>query len=172
MSIKINRLTNANVYIDGNNLLGRAEEIQLPMLKSKMSEHKALGLQFMFEVPSGFEKMEGKIKWNAFYQDVFTQLSNPYKSVKLQVRSSLETYEGGDRISEVACVCYLTVQSKSFPLGNYKQNDNTEFESEISVYYIKLEIDGVEMLEADAMANIFKVNGVDQFAAYRKNIGA
>jgi hypothetical protein len=57
-------------------------------------------------------------------------------------------------------------------LGNYKQNDNVELESELAVTYIKLEIDGVEKLEADAMANIFKVNGQDQFANYRNNIGA
>jgi P2 family phage contractile tail tube protein len=37
--IQINRLTNANVYMDGNNLLGRAEEINLPQIKHKMSEH-------------------------------------------------------------------------------------------------------------------------------------
>ena len=33
--IKINRLTNANIYMDGNNLLGRAEEIQLPQIKAQ-----------------------------------------------------------------------------------------------------------------------------------------
>lgn len=172
MSIQINRLTNANIYVNGNNLLGRAEEINLPALKSKMSEHKALGLQFGMELPSGFEKMEGKIKWNAFYEDVFDKFANPYQGLQLQVRSSLEVWEGGALTAQKACVVYMTVQPKGFPLGNFKQNDNVELESEIAITYIKLEIDGVEKLEADAMANIFKVNGVDQFAAYRNNIGA
>lgn len=66
MGIQINRLTNANIYVDGNNLLGRAAEINLPQLKAKMSSHPALGMQFEFELPSGFEKMEAKVKWNAF----------------------------------------------------------------------------------------------------------
>jgi ferredoxin--NADP+ reductase len=38
--IKINKLTNANVYMNGVNLLGRAEEVQLPQIKHKMAEHK------------------------------------------------------------------------------------------------------------------------------------
>ena len=37
--IKINKLTNANVYLNGVNLLGRAEEVQLPQIKHKMAEH-------------------------------------------------------------------------------------------------------------------------------------
>ena len=41
--IEINKLTNANVYLNGNNLLGRAEEVELPQIKHKMAEHKALG---------------------------------------------------------------------------------------------------------------------------------
>lgn len=171
MSIKINRLTNANIYMDGDNLLGRAEEISLPTLKSKMSEHKALGLQGAIELPSGFEKLELKIKWNAFYQDVFDKMANPYKSVKLQARSSLEIWEGGEMIAQQRVVCYATVQPKGFPLGNFKQNDNVELESELACTYVKLEIDGKEILEFDAMANIFKINGVDQFAEYRSNIG-
>ena len=28
--IEINRITNANIYLDGANLLGRAEEVKLP----------------------------------------------------------------------------------------------------------------------------------------------
>ena len=35
--IEINKLTNANVYMNGANLLGRAEEVQLPQVKHKMA---------------------------------------------------------------------------------------------------------------------------------------
>ncbi len=42
--IQINRITNANIYLDGNNLLGRASEIKLPDISMIMQEHKALGM--------------------------------------------------------------------------------------------------------------------------------
>lgn len=42
--IQINRITNANIYLDGNNLLGRATEIKLPDVSLIMQEHKALGV--------------------------------------------------------------------------------------------------------------------------------
>ena len=60
--ISINRLTNANVYLDGGSMLGRAEEVNLPVLKAKMAEHKALGMVGTIEAFAGFEKLEGKIK--------------------------------------------------------------------------------------------------------------
>ena len=42
--IEINRITNANIYLDGANLLGRAEEVKLPDVSMTMQEHKALGM--------------------------------------------------------------------------------------------------------------------------------
>jgi P2 family phage contractile tail tube protein len=171
MGIKINRLTNANIYMGNQNLIGRAEEIDLPELKVVMTEHKALGLVGKLEYPSGIDKLEAKIKWNSFYQDVFGSFANPYQAVKLMVRSSVETYEGGDRIAQLPAVCYMTCQPKGFPLGKFKQHDNVELESSLGCTYIKLEIDGVLQVEFDAEANIFNVQGVDLLATYRANLG-
>ena len=67
--IEINRITNANIYLDGANLLGRAEEVKLPDVSMTMQEHKALGMVGKVELPAGFDKMEGEIKWNSFYRD-------------------------------------------------------------------------------------------------------
>ena len=61
--IEINKLTNANVYMNGINLLGRAEEVQLPQIKHKMAEHKALGMIGSAEFFAGIDKLECKIKW-------------------------------------------------------------------------------------------------------------
>ena len=87
--IQLNRVTNANIYVDGNCLLGKAEEIKLPDITTVMSEHKALGMVGKIELPSGFEKMEGEIKWNSFYRDVWLKMNNPYSMVQLQVRSNV-----------------------------------------------------------------------------------
>lgn len=72
--IQINRITNANIYLDGNNLLGRASEIKLPDISMIMQEHKALGMVGKIELPAGFDKLEGEIKWNSFYHDVMRNL--------------------------------------------------------------------------------------------------
>lgn len=171
MSIAINRVTNANIYVDGNNLLGRAEEITLPDVKIKMSEHKALGMIGTMEFPSGVEKLEAKIKWNSWYQDVWQKISNPYMAVQLMVRKSVESYTSVGRVSEQPLVTFLVGQFKNIPLGTYKQHDNAEYETMMSVTACKQIINGVTVLEYDALANIFKSNGTDLLAQYRINIG-
>jgi len=169
--IQVNRLTNANVYVDGQSQLGKAEEVNLPDITFMLSEHKALGMIGKFELFSGIDKLEATIKWNAFYADVLKKFADPRKAMKLQIRSSLETHDSNGLVAEVPCVAYLTVQSKNFPAGNYKQHDNVEATSKLTCTAYKLEIDGAEVIDYDALANIYSVDGVDIFATYRANIG-
>ena len=169
--ISINRLTNANMYLDGNSLLGKVEEMTLPSVKNKMVEHKALGMNGALEFPSGIEKLEGKIKWNSFYGDVLAKMANPYTALQVQVRASLETYASGGRVSQVPVVAILTMMPKSLPGGSFKQNDNVEAETDYTANYFKLTIGGQDIVEVDVLANIYKVGGVDVLAEYRTNIG-
>lgn len=171
MSIQVNRLTNANVYLNGNSLLGRAEEVNLPAIMHKMVEHKALGMVGTAEFFSGIDKMEATFKWNSFYADVMKATANPTKSVKLQVRSSLEVYTSEGRTEEQPVVCFFTAQFKSVPTGNFKQHDNVELQSTAAVYAMRLEINGEEIVEVDVLSNIFKVAGEDILATYRQNLG-
>ena len=99
--IEINRITNANIYLDGANLLGRAEEVKLPDVSMTMQEHKALGMVGKVELPAGFDKLEGEIKWNSFYRDAMLSAANPYKSLALQCRSSVQRYSSQGLIDEI-----------------------------------------------------------------------
>lgn len=169
--IQLNRITNANVYIDGNCLLGRVEEIKLPDISVTMTEHKALGMVGKIELPSGFDKMEGEIKWNSFYEDAFAKVVDPFTAIALMVRANVETYDSTGRAKQVPLVTNLTVMFKKNPLGTYKQNDNAEFSSAFTAYYFKTVCDGKDIVELDVLANIYKVNGKDALDIYRSNIG-
>jgi uncharacterized protein len=169
--INVNRLTNANVYLNGASLLGKAEEVDLPKITAKMAEHKALGMAGGLELPTGFDKLEARIKWNAVYRDVMVLMANPYNTVALQLRGNLENYGASGRTGENAYVCFIRGQFKEVPTGNFKQHDNVEMESRLAVTYVKVEIAGAPVVEFDALANIYKVNGVDILAKYKQNIG-
>ncbi len=169
--IQVNKIVNANVYLDGSNLLGRAQEVQLPTIKAKMADHEALGLVGVPEFPAGLEKMEGKIKWASLYPEVLGKAATPFTHYSLQVRGNLETYDSTGRVSEVPVVGLLTAGFKSVPMGTYKARDNAEFETDISVYYCKLTVDGNDVLEIDVLANIWRANGEDLLTTYRSNIG-
>ena len=170
-AISVNKLTNANVYLDGGSFLGQAMEVELPKITQVMAEHSALGMIAKFEIPSGVDKMEGKISWNSFYPAAMLKVADPTASVKMQVRASLETHTSDGRTAQVPCVAFMTVQFKEIPLGNYKQHENVELESALNVLAVRLEINSQPIVELDVFANIYKVNGVDIAATYRENIG-
>lgn len=173
MSISINRVTNANVYLEGASLLGRAEEVNLPNLDAKMVEHKALGMVGTADFFAGFNKLEASIKWNALYQDVLQQVNNPFRAMAIQVRASIESYDpAAGRTAEVPAIIYLRGTFKNFPTGIFKQHDNVEVSSMMSVNYMKMEINGQAVVEFDVLANIYKANGEDLLAQYRTNLGA
>ncbi|NTU68927.1 MAG: phage major tail tube protein [Chlorobiaceae bacterium] len=169
--IEIKRMTNANVYVDGNSLLGKVEECKLPEVNVVMSEHKALGMQCKLEFPAGIDKMEATFKWNSLYADVLKKVGNPFKACEVQLRGSLETYGNGGRTAEVPAVVYMTGSFKKFPMGGFKQNDNVEAETSMSVTYCKMEIDGELILEVDALANIYKSGDVDLLELFKQIIG-
>ena len=169
--IAINRCTNANVYMDGTSFMGKAEEVDLPVVKHKMSGHKALGMVGSPEFWAGIDKMEAKIKWNSIYAEVAGRIADPFTAIQLQVRASVETYGSQGRTLQVPMVCHLTGTFSEDSLGAFKQHEPVDLPSTMSVTYIKQVIDGEEVLEIDVMANIYKVNGVDLLAEYKANIG-
>ncbi len=158
--------------MNGNNLLGRAEEIQLPQIKHKMAEHKALGMVGSAEFFAGIDKLECKIKWNALYPDVLRTCANPFIATMIQVRANLETYNGLGKIKEVPATAFLIGTFKEFPLGTIKPQDNAEYETTMAVTYAKLIVDGQEVFEIDVLQNIYKVGFLDILTTFKKNIGA
>jgi hypothetical protein len=57
--------------------------------------------------------------------------------------------------------------------GNFtfRQHENVDSVSVISVYHSELYISGTQIHLYDVLANIYVVNGVDQLAAFRSNLG-
>lgn len=169
--IQVNRITNANVYLNGASLLGKAEEVVLPEIKATMSDHKALGMVGMLELPTGLDKLEAKIKWNSFYSDVLKSTHNIYEATALTIRTSLETYEGNARVAQVPVRVFLRGNFKGSGAATLKKQDNIELEATFNATYYKLEIGTDTIVEYDALANIYIVDGVDLLAEYRANLG-
>jgi P2 family phage contractile tail tube protein len=171
MNISVNKVTNANIYLGGASFMGRAEEITLPEVQAKMADHKALGMVGELELPAGLQKMSMKIKWNSIYPDVMTKTHDVFTAIDFQIRANIETYEGGSRTAQTACVVFVTATPKKSGGLNFKAQDNVEREDEFNVTAYKLIVDKKIIIEVDILHNIWRVNGTDQLQTYRKNLG-
>ncbi|ECD4176987.1 phage major tail tube protein [Salmonella enterica subsp. enterica serovar Napoli] len=166
-----NIISGANIYLDGKNFIGKAEEVKLPDIATVVQEHKALGRIGKVELPYGFDKMEGEIKWNGLYPEAAKMVANPFKVYQLQLRASVVRYSGTSRQSEVPLVVTLNVNFKKSPLGTFKHLEAPDLNSEYGCTYVKMMFDGEEILELDVINNIFRVDGQDMLADYNANIG-
>lgn len=169
--IQIAQVVNANIYLNGKNLLGRAAEVKLPEISAAMKEHSVLGLVGKYELPAGFEKMEGEIIWNSFYPDVLQMQGDIFSAWSLQCRSSREGFNSQGRYEQAALVTFLTVHFKGTPLGEFKQHENVSLTSKFACSYVKQVVNGQEVFELDVLANIYRVGGRDLLSQYRANIG-
>jgi P2 family phage contractile tail tube protein len=169
--MNVNSLIGANVYVDGTSYFGQVEEIGLPELNPIMLEHKAAGMIGKIELPSGFDKMEGKLKINSVYPDMLKKVADITKAHQLIIRASLETWVGGSKTGEVPVVAYIRGIWKKFPGIGIKQQDNPEAETMMAVHAYRFEVDGQEIINVDFMASIYSVGGDDKLAQYRANLG-
>lgn len=165
------RITNAALYLDGNSFYGKVEEVDLGSVKTVMSDFQGLGMVGLIELPDGLDKLEGKIVWNSLYREAANRLATPFKSVQLQLRSNVQVFNSAGLVDEIPLVSLLTVTFKEYQLGTYKPRDPTKFETPFSATYVRQLLNGDEVLQLDYLANIFRVNGEDQLAKYRRNIG-
>ena len=57
-------------------------------------------------------------------------------------------------------------------MGTIKPQDNAEYETQMSVTYAKLVVNGQDIFEIDVLENIYKVGSKDILSSFRRNIGA
>lgn len=169
---QINAIYNANVYLDGNNLLGKAGEFKLPEFEIGQDEYKALGMVGTIKLPNGVEALEGEITWNRLYPEVAAKANNPFKAAQLMVRSNLQTFDARGLVKEVAVVTTVTATFSKNGLGGLKPKEKSEQASTYQATEIRQMVDGRETLYYNAFKNIYRVDGVDVLAQMRKNIGA
>lgn len=165
----IDKITNANCYLNGQNLIGKVESIDLPDIKQKMVDFKPLGLLSEVELPSGFEKMEAKIKWFCFYLKEFLQISNFTIINNLTIRGNIESYNSLGRMEQKGAIITLNGLMKQLPLGQYKQNEIVNLETLMTVYAVSLIIDNTPILVIDVFTNTFKVGPLDLLSVFKQN---
>jgi hypothetical protein len=167
----IKTITNANLYLNGTSFLGKAAEVTLPDVKATYADHPALGLFGKVEFPTGMDKLEATIKMNGLYPELIKLAANPFASVEIMVRAVQETFDGNGRSKQSPVLANLVGTFKSNPGGGFKQHEKVDASYTLSITACNLEIDGAQLFNVDALANIWTVDGVDLLADYRAALG-
>ncbi len=165
------KLTDAKVYREGNELLGVAD-VELPSPEMETEKLEAFGISGSIDMPNlgHFKEMSVKIKFRAPTSGA-TKLREP-KTHQLEVYASVQTYDQSK--GEFTHVPYRVVIRgipKKLPLGKLEKGKPMDMEYELEAVYLKVEEENKEVLEIDKLAYVYKVNGTDYLSQVRQNLG-
>ena len=172
MSIIINKIIEANAYIDGNSQAGTVTEVKFPTLEFDAQESDALGMAMTVSLPGKLKELDGEITWNSVYPEAEARVLNPFNGIALQLRSNVRRYGSTGLVEEVAMVTFMTIMTYSNELGELNMKDAQKRPVKYKVNSLRQVVAGRETLHIDPWNNIYRVNGVDIYAKMRQNIGA
>ena len=159
------KINDYNAYLDGTKMIGVAASVTLPEVNMKTSTVSGVGVNGELDSPTigQFESMEQEIQFNTLYSSAKDALS-PLNTVNLTFRAAQQVYDktGGYHFKGLRVVEMGRV--KTFNPGKIEKGEAMEATIKLELTYIMIEVDGVQLLEADKLNGVYRVNGVDMLA--------
>jgi len=161
-------LKNLNLFVDGRGYAGNVEELTPPKLTMKTEEFRNGGMDAPVEVEMGMEKLEASFSLTKYDADVLKIFGlAPGNTKPLTFRGSVSSEDG----TEKPVVIQLQGMLKEVDPGSWKPGDKATLKAAVAVRYYKHTINGAVVHEIDVPNMIRIVNGVDQLAVTRRNLG-
>ncbi|WP_017517029.1 phage major tail tube protein [Pseudomonas nitroreducens] len=161
-------LYNTNLFVDGVSFAGDVPSLSLPKLTVKTEEYRAGGMDAPIEMDQGLEKLEASFSAKGVRREAL-------KLFGLADQTAFNaTFRGsfkGQKGITTAVVCTLRGLLKEVDPGEWKPGGEAEFKFAIAASYYKLEVGGRVMFEIDPVNCVRNINGVDQLAAVRADLG-
>lgn len=162
-------LKNMNLFVDGRGYAGHVDEITLPTLALATEEHRAGGMDIPVELDMGMEAMEVAAVLSDFQEEAFAYFGAlELGGVPITVRGAMQA-QGSAAVTSV--VVNMIGGWKGIDPGNWKPGEKSTLSLTGAVSYFRLEINGVEYVEIDALNMVRRIGGVDQLALQRAAIG-
>jgi P2 family phage contractile tail tube protein len=166
------RLVNFNAYLDNKKLIGVATA-EMPELEAMTDTITGSGILGEVEVPilGHFSAISCKITWHTPTKQALL-LSTQKKAHALDLRGSFQEYDAvSGSYTTYGLRLSMRVSPKTLSLGELEPAAATDTEREFSVSYVKAFVNNKEVLEFDPLNGVWKVNGVDQYASVRRDLG-
>jgi P2 family phage contractile tail tube protein len=168
MSAASNILKAFNLYVDGVGYAGQVDELQLPTLAIVEEDFRAGGMDAPIGVGMGMEKLEATFSLSGYEPAALARFGLAEgQQTQLTARGSLESLDG----TKTPVVVNMRGTLKSVEPGAWQAGQKSAWSFTVSLRYYRFEQGGAAVHEIDVVNMVRLVNGVDQLAAERANIG-
>jgi len=157
-----------NLFVDGVGFAGNAEEVQLPALNIIEEDFRAGGMDSPIGLDMGIEKLETSFKIAGFASVVLKQFGLAEgQETQLTARGSLESLDG----TKTPVVVQMRGKIKTAEPDAWQGGQKSGWSFTVSLRYYKFDQNGETIHEIDVLNMKRVINGTDQLAQHRANIG-
>lgn len=161
---KIGQITNADLYMNGEDVKGRVAEFDPGEIGSTEIEHATLGMIGVLKLPGRpVEAIEGKINFEWLDGEVERALLNPTRRHAIQMHSYVDIFgpEGLDAEKSHTLVTHVGFHVSKRGGNSAKLGEQMASEHTISIPYFMQKVYGevVPVIEFDVINGIYNVNG-------------
>lgn len=164
-------LINAKVYNAGKVLMGQAD-CELGDFEYMTESLTGLGLAGEIDMPviGHFKSLTLKLTWNTVCPEAM-ELMEP-KTHQLQIYASIQNWEADDgTFKPVPCRVNCLATPKKGGVGKFQVAKKMEPASEFELTFLKMSVNGKEVLEIDKINMKCSINGTDYLADVRSQLG-
>ncbi|WP_310620886.1 phage major tail tube protein [Flexibacterium corallicola] len=151
-------MTNAEVYLDDNSLVGIAKEFKMPKIEWKTQDIETLGQVAVYKAPTRtLEALEGSITFSHIVPEIAERSYDPTKSMTLQLHSFVDVNneDGLDLENSYTLITIMTMRVFSTEFGGSKLGDLEEIETGFSCSRLvqRVHDSDKKLLEVDVFSN-------------------
>lgn len=165
------KLIGFRVYEDGTDLLGVAD-VKLPSIEAMTETVKGAGVAGEVDSPTlgHFKSMSLSLNWRVVTGDTIKLTEQ--RSHALDLRGAQQAYDAAKgEYKTIPLKIAVRAIPKKTELGKFEIAATSDSSNELEIVYIKISLDGKEVVEIDKYNFIAKINGVDYLADVRKALG-
>lgn len=165
------KLINFRVYEDNNDLVGIAD-VELPSLEALTETVKGAGIAGEIETPvlGHYSSMEVVFNWRTLTKSVVTLAKQG--GLSLDVRGSIQAYDSSAaEYKTIPVKVIVRGLPKRVELGKLDAGATMDASNTVEAYYLKLTVDGDEVIEIDKYNFIAKIDGTDYLASVKEDLG-
>ncbi len=166
------KIEGASCYVDGARLPVMAE-VDLPEIEFEEAEIAGMGLSGVLSgvLPGLAKAMEATFKPSGLSSSALRALVRPGQSTEVDVRWVQSKFD--DRLRAQRSVpgrAFMVCAPKGFKAGTIKHGRDDAAEVTVAVSYLRIEQDGVTIIEVDPVNQILVVDGTDLLADLRASL--
>ena len=165
------KLKRLNLFLNGDNWVGEAEDITPAKLSRKFEAYRGGGMGGAVNIDMGLDDsaLDTSFTMGGYSAEILGKMGNgKIDGVALRFAGSIQR---DDVVGVQAVEVFTRGRFKEIDWGTAKVGDNSQAKVSMVNTYYKETMNGVDLCEIDLLNMIWIVDGVDLMAEHRKAIG-